>query len=1072
MFSMTATAPESIQQRRRLSRENSPRVTPTKNQSPPIPYGQHSPFPVQQKNSRGHTRRYSVGTDATTALVNNCLPPVMPLDGIIGSQETGPGGITIPRGIFRDGAVILSNKAEAEIYIERKCSSMSLEENRQSLQFDTDSAAAPKDNEQHVGNFQLNQTFFAEDDNTKLNASDDDLSEGNEYFDRCKDASTYNNYESPVHPKSPTEQNLLQMDELSNKITDGLAPKYQYKRSPSMEPLFDNATEYRRSKPSFLTLKTVFSTDNGDLGETDGPPEIVPMSPSYEEQTSFYETITRGRDIETSSSTNGVFIDEGEMNGVQTFQRSTSMLPIFDRDSTERLSSADPSAFEDENEHCMGGNVLTSHNAGNPLSPVHEMSPQSTIDARKRLPDPSSPIVYTLSSQPTSPLLSDINTEINQTESDGFGRVCAQLTGVSLSQDSASDIGGDTYFDQSVTDIGGDTYFDINPNDDATKEVKRRCRFDRDDELMQPIALPPRLKRTTTDPEADDQNATLDFPLTPSRGPIIPPSPMRNFDHTHSLLDDCSDEEDDITSFNMVDSPTRHTHSYSCFPKKHASNRSNPYVSYLNFKKQKPNYKQPHPAHTAVDNTIQRALLETRHRRWSCQSAYAGSHAQSDQMFDVSNRVQYITIRENQMNWDYNRNSDLQFIEDDFSDCADDGPVIVLARMSVSHAAIRAGALACGLWRTVRLVRLPKGLFEKHWLMWREKKHSFEEVYDENDVWALLQMLRETFPLLDQVDFGGDTTESSDDAYSDDNVRKEWRLEIISRVLQILPNLIAIDGFDVSGRVPDVPCAPHTESTAEQAKPSYHDIKLEDTNAISVQDAEQAKPSSHDIKLEDTNAICVQDAKSSVGCEVCEPVDMQGCGWSHLVDAQAQSIQEAFSFGVTSAMHGESVEVEPVLSFVAPEQFSVAREISSDAIEDVSQQILSMIEGCVGPAQERKESYTLELDYSPATPLETEDLVDTQDEDTDQMLAPPVPSNSWETINSGSRPPKCPGSSNQRRVPKAPLERKKSKGYNVLKARFKRRVLGLVPSTSVIDDDEDSDGDENENIDECPADLL
>ena len=49
---------------------------------------------------------------------------------------------------------------------------------------------------------------------------------------------------------------------------------------------------------------------------------------------------------------------------------------------------------------------------------------------------------------------------------------------------------------------------------------------------------------------------------------------------------------------------------------------------------------------------------------------------------------------------------------------------------------------------------------------------------------------------------------------------------------------------------------------------------------------------------------------------------------------------------------------------------------------------------------------------------------------------------------------------------------KKSKG-SVLKARFKRRVLGLIPSTSVMDEDDDSDGDENENnIDECPADLL
>jgi hypothetical protein len=39
----------------------------------------------------------------------------------------------------------------------------------------------------------------------------------------------------------------------------------------------------------------------------------------------------------------------------------------------------------------------------------------------------------------------------------------------------------------------------------------------------------------------------------------------------------------------------------------------------------------------------------------------------------------------------------------------------------------------------------------------------------------------------------------------------------------------------------------------------------------------------------------------------------------------------------------------------------------------------------------------------------------------------------------------------------------------MLKASLKRRVLGLIPTVSVMDEEEDSD--DNEDV-ECPADLL
>eukprot|EP00956_Cyclotella_meneghiniana_P027217 scaffold60542_cov57-Cyclotella_meneghiniana.AAC.4 len=1161
---MTATAPESLRRQRRD--DNSSKVTPTKRSSPPVlPYGQHSPLVPQQQQqqhkAKQHQRRYSTG--GTTSNVWNGgyylrQPPAMPLDNnndgddndnnndlnaaVVGERLLREGRLRereeiqlmggynnnnmVGRGddsnlLFREGP-IANNARGTHLSITQQH-----DDNSQSF------GDSPRNNRNNSNNQRLNYSpsphtptkmnFFSTSNNENENSSSD------------QDNSIYfNNTATTASCESPTEEALQQLDAAminsdgSYNTASDVRRMYEYKRSPSMEPLFDDKDDmnimmnmsnneqqqqqhiYRPNKRSlYATLQTVYSMDQGEndtntaAGEREDGMMVNPMMlcPTYETQSLLIrETTTMSNEENTAedtcSSTNGVFMEDGAVNNDESssscgnnrcnnsspFRRSTSMQPIFDRDSSEKLSSFTEHSTLDENAGNSNDDAAQYNNQD--MSPVEEMpSPQSHVENTQRYSlsssnyhNPNSPIVYTLSGQPASPLHSEINTDVTMMTNhhhpsssilegnDAFGRVCAQLTGVTLSHDSASDdIGGDAYFDRSVSDSGCDAYFDRDDDDgDATSTPRRG-----DDELMQPIALPPRLKRTTTDPDSEDENVALDFAISPGRlGPHRSPSPMRrSFGNTHSLLDDCSDEEDDLTSVNMntLDSPTHHNaRSYSCFPKKHANTNNNrsssPYASYL-FKKQKPNSRQQHRESNhpimnsaIVDNNIQKALLETRHRRWSCQSGLAGSHAQSNQVFDVSNRVQYINIRENRLDWNYNQHNEFDFYMDN-SEYSDDDqePIVVLARMSVSHAAIRAGALACGLWRTVRLVKLPRGLFEKHWLMWQEKKHSFEEVYDENGVWALLQMLRETFPLLDQVDFGGDTADASYD--DDDDVRTEWTKEIISRVLQILPNLIAIDGFDVAGRVSDVPCSPHHAEFVPMKKAAA--VDEEKTNHLGVK------------VVEDTNAICVQE-KSSDACAVCEPVDnMQMCGWTHLVDTQAQTIQEVLSFEVANTVDSELVDVEVNASFAPPEQCSVAREISSDAMEDVSQNILSMIEGCVGSNQERRESYT--LDYEPPLHIESE-LTETRDEDIEQMRA--SPKSSWEAIDPTTRPPKCPVSSIHRRNPKKLPEKKPSKG-SVLKARFKRRVLGIIPSSSVIDEDEDSDGEDNEDMTgECPTDML
>lgn len=110
-----------------------------------------------------------------------------------------------------------------------------------------------------------------------------------------------------------------------------------------------------------------------------------------------------------------------EENGMP-FCRSTSMQPMFNRDSDQKPSSFGEHSTNTNASYDSDGNCAAQYNNRD----MSIVEPSSVMESN-----------------------------------DAYGRVCAQLTGVTLSHDSGSeDIRGDTYFDQSMSDIGGDAYFD------------------------------------------------------------------------------------------------------------------------------------------------------------------------------------------------------------------------------------------------------------------------------------------------------------------------------------------------------------------------------------------------------------------------------------------------------------------------------------------------------------------------------------------------------------------------------------------------------------------------------------
>lgn len=702
-----------------------------------------------------------------------------------------------------------------------------------------------------------------------------------------------------------------------------------------------------------------------------------------------------------NSAKNDVAVDK-------EFRRSCSMEPMVEGEKDEQGPTRDKDEAAITHSSPAKGGCNDDADKNNTKS--KSSSPFSSLQAQHQAKSSSSLVYRMYNDSPTSPM-----SEVNHTLME------AAAAAVQCSPCSSAGITPSLFQENDDDDIGGDTYFEekISPRRQpysSLSEENERRDGDNDycgdgiDELMTPLP-PPRVHRTKDNPMVKCSSTSSTNPTTSAAAastnttttntaqlagapslPIRSPRRQETFtSHTHSLLDDCSDEEENDDN----DYDEQLSSSYVMIDKQSSSRGISSWKKRSN-------------------NMIQIALLQTRHRRWEIQSALCGSHAQSNQIFDLSTRVHYIpNFHNRQHNFSF---SPVRSSMTSDADIDDDG-VAFLARLSVPIESIRAGALGSGLWRTVRLVKLPRGLFGWHWLMWKEQRQVPDSVYfgDNmplgNEVWSLLQMLGETFPRLEQIDFGGDIAakslsreeESVDsaDAYNKD----EWRNEILTCIMQCLPKLVAVDGFAVE-----------MEKGGEEDEP----FKSDGIQESSV-DGSFGEQHQHFIKH----------------------------GQAHTGVGTRKDFRRSSS------------------SFNIPNQCDVATE-TSDAIEDVSENIMSLCDNYMHAHSEEKSIPTDH--YGPM-------IASVASEET--KLAPassPLASSfSWVSAESSSaRPPTCPNSDTRRRLPSKPTIRSKMKSK--LSKKNKRRLkklTGLIPS--MLDDDEDSDDDgslEGEGAEECPADIL
>ncbi|KAL3763187.1 hypothetical protein ACHAW5_005084 [Stephanodiscus triporus] len=596
-----------------------------------------------------------------------------------------------------------------------------------------------------------------------------------------------------------------------------------------------------------------------------------------------------------------------------------------------------------------------------------------------------SPIAYDGSAQSTPPMILGVKR----------GRFVAEPNPVDSPFSGATD-----------SEIGSDRYFDLpNPHDE-----EKKLRSDSIGDDLVHVTLPPRVNRTTL-PK---------FPCNPARAfsaqPVLSPRPI--FPHTHSLLDDCSDEEDETTTFTIVDSPTRHATPYSCLAGPQASSMGTPtfssYFEEQNRTRHSAGNSAGSNATQKASNNIQQALLQTRHRRWDCQSIFAGSHAQSKEVFDVSNRSYYISGY----------------------------PPGAGCGLSVSVEAIRVAALASGLWRTVKRVRLPKGLFGARGA-------------EDCEIRALLTCIASTFPMLNSIDFCGDIFRVSNTSYEFSG--RDRRDEIISCIMECLPNIVAIDGFVVEERV--VGTEVHTDEK-------------------SISGSEDATNSNADRSTYNMEQVTLGPVKNSASSIVYESVSISR------LEGEAQNSLMATSAG---SMQGvDHSDITPNSMFTKPNWEETTTVLKS-----------KQIEVAVNFASHRSRNKALPADKRPSTHLGNNSqrrkidspangLID--DEVKKSSSASPTYSMLSSSLSWGSnvgetrpqtcgpRPPACPTSASQLR-PRLPAKpkNKKTKG-SMMKAGvgFRRQVIGLIPTVSMMDADVDNDSDDSEQAvdSDCPTDLL
>eukprot|EP00578_Thalassiosira_sp_NH16_P026443 CAMPEP_0181083006 /NCGR_PEP_ID=MMETSP1071-20121207/3927_1 /TAXON_ID=35127 /ORGANISM="Thalassiosira sp., Strain NH16" /LENGTH=940 /DNA_ID=CAMNT_0023164635 /DNA_START=137 /DNA_END=2959 /DNA_ORIENTATION=- len=710
------------------------------------------------------------------------------------------------------------------------------------------------------------------------------------------------------------------------------------------------------------------------------------------------------------------------------YRRSVSMEPMFDNASRAEEGNANNaptltslSVDEESVEVAPIAEGQTSSLVSSSAGSLKESNVANTTLSRiGKDVNPSSHDVT--ESQPASPIMSEINCE----------RFGDELTAAT-----ESEIGGDTYFEPAL------------PRLETERKPRSDCSFE--DDIVH-VTLPPRVNRTTSNGYANDGAAPFlsncpsipsemnpaAAPFSPKQGPPPPAilSPRPPFSHTHSLLDDCSDEEEDTTLFTIVDSPPRHGHSYSCLPRPRSNSEgSSPFSSYFQKNKQKQSkHSRPHSRESAgttatrvASNNIQQALLQTRHRRWECQMSYAGSHAQSKEVFDISNRVHHIPGY--------------------FPDNGDE----FAARLSVSVEAIRAAALASGLWRTVRLVRLPKGLFP-----------HMDESIENNEIWDLLKMLNSTFPVLDQIDFGGYFVRAPKGPYDIASGDDHWRNEMLACIMEYLPGIVAIDGFVVEKEVLEgedrnsekVPSSP------EEDKYQHHD-------------AAQIDRSSNDRQGKACDTEANGDASECGDCGGnCETVSM--CGLSDLVDSQAGNSQVNGGHGnpngiISNDRAASSSRIEEPTLVHEPEQFDVTGSISSDG--NTPESNIHLVDRRGSP-DGHDEQEKIEQSLSHESVNDGMKKVHTLSSSSSLLSSP----RSWGSNGSGTRPPTCPHSASRQRSARLPTKPADGKLKGSSLKRLKRRVLGLIPTVSMMDQDEDDEDDDEDSVDaaetDCPTDLL
>ncbi len=289
--------------------------------------------------------------------------------------------------------------------------------------------------------------------------------------------------------------------------------------------------------------------------------------------------------------------------------------------------------------------------------------------------------------------------------------------------------------------------------------------------------------------------------------------------------------------------------------------------------------------------------------------------------------------------------------------------------------------------------------------------------------------------MVEQINILGDIAKSHAQATSTDEQsvdstdkynKEEWRNEILTCIMQCLPKLLAVDGFAVE-----------IERGGDEDDP----IKSPETQESSLDG------SFGDVPLN------VNDERQFIKPER----DMQAHAGVRTRNVRGRTRTSSFNF---------------------PNQCDVATGETSAAIEDVSDNIMSLCTGTdyvtLNSAQSEEKEKPIPTDHYGPIAIEA-NASDDEIKASHSSSSPLASSTSWGSNgSSGARPPPCPNSDSRRRLPNKPTmaSQMKSKLSKKNKRRLKK-LTGMIPS--MMDDEEDSD--ESESIDgdvaeECPADLL